>query len=71
LLKLLQDTGIVKSTSFKQTEVKQEVTTIEKSIEKSETVKINKEELANSNSFYSPLVLSIASKEGVSFDELK
>ncbi len=69
--KITTSTGIVKSTSFKQTEVKQEVTTIEKSIEKSEAVKINKEELANSNSFYSPLVLSIASKEGVSFDELK
>ncbi len=68
--KLTTSTGIVKTTNVKKEEVKTEVPVIEKLIEKTEVIKTLKEELTEGNGFYSPLVLSIANKEGVSIIEL-
>jgi 2-oxoglutarate dehydrogenase E2 component (dihydrolipoamide succinyltransferase) len=69
--KITSSTGIVKTTPVKKSELSQEPVMRNEAIEKKETLKTNRTDETDSNVFYSPLVLNIASKEGISLDELK
>jgi 2-oxoglutarate dehydrogenase complex dihydrolipoamide succinyltransferase (E2) component len=66
------DTGDVVTETQSEKEVVQEVTEISDVIEKnSQSSKPKKSVAVNSNKFYSPLVMNIAQKENVGFDELE
>lgn len=68
--RITSSTGIVKSVPAKKVEVNAEVKNTEKPVAKSESITVTKNELNEENGFYSPLVLSIAGKEGISVAEL-
>ena len=53
----------------KKPELEKSINNIEKEIEKAKII-VKKKEISNEDKFYSPLVKSIAKKEGISFEEL-
>ncbi len=53
----------------KKPELEKSINNIEKEIEKAKII-VEKKEISNEGKFYSPLVKSIAKKEGISFEEL-